>query len=284
MLTFLPAAVVAAGLLLCFLLRYLKPEFLFFPSLVGYAFPVLLLLGFVFVILYLIFLRWKVLLFVVCIAINYPNIVALLRGKGSPEPPKMEWVSADRFKVLTYNVRLFNYYGEIPGEKQQIKEQLLDYVKDQDADVVCFQEYYESKNSSFTLGRKLPQAGYRHHTKPASNKNFHYGNIIYSKFPIIREGSLQGLSRFDVVFADLLVHQDTLRVYNIHLESNRFDKTDRAFFEHLRASSQNNGKDVDYTRGAQRMLGKVKKATLRRSDQVRRLIRHVQDSLAPSRV
>ena len=40
---FLPAAVVAAGLLLCFGVRYIHPESLFFPSLCGLAFPILLL-------------------------------------------------------------------------------------------------------------------------------------------------------------------------------------------------------------------------------------------------
>lgn len=283
-LAFLPAALVATGLLCCFLARHVNPQILFFPSLAGFAFPVLLLLGMGFAILYLLFLKWKFVLFVTCVALNYPNIVALLRGKGAPEPAKSEWAEPGRFKVMSYNVRLFNFYGEIPGEKEHIKGQLLDYVKDQDADIVCFQEYYESKDGSFASSRTLRQAGYLHHTRPAANKNFYYGNIIYSKFPILREGSLQGMSTFDVVFADLLVNKDTLRVYDIHLESNRFDNTDKRFFETLRTASATPVKEMNYTHGARRMLGKLKKATVTRSEQVRQIILHARTTHAPSRI
>lgn len=283
-LAFLPAAVVAVGLLLCFGVRYIRPESLFFPSLCGLAFPILLLLGMGLTILYLTFFRWESLLFAFCVLLNYTNTVCLLRGKGRSEPPKSEWIAPDRFKVLTYNVRLFNFYGEIPGEKGSIKNQLLDYVKDQDADIVCLQEYYESKNGSFSLGTVLPEAGYRYRTEPASNRNFHYGNIIYSKYPILQQGSLEGMSTFDVVFADLLMGKDTLRFYNIHLESNRFDKTDRAFFEAVRAASSNPAKDRNYTHGAKRMLGKMRKATVTRSMQIRQIALHADTSHAPSRI
>lgn len=281
---FVPAMLVAIGLFLCFALRFIAPEKLFFPSLFGLAFPVLLLLGMGLTILYLIFLRWEVLVFALCVGLNYTNTVCLLRGKGMSEPPRSEWAAPDRFKLLTYNVRLFNFYGEIPGEKGAIKDELLDYIKDQDADIVCLQEYYESKDGSFSLGRVLPDAGYLYHTRAASNKNFYYGNIIYSKYPILNQGCLEGMSTFDVVFADLLMGKDTLRVYNIHLESNRFDKTDRAFFESVLAASSNPVKDKKYTHGAKRMLGKMRKATISRSEQIRQISLHTQISHAPSRI
>lgn len=281
---FIPAGLVAIGLLVCSLIRYINPETLFFPSLFGFAFPVLLLLAMGFTILYLIFLRWECLLFALCLILNYSNTTSLLRGKGKPEPPKSEWIAPGRFKIVSYNVRLFNFYGEIPGKKGEIKSQLLDYLIDEDADIVCLQEYYESKDNSFSSGGRFAKAGYRHHTKPAANKNFYYGNIIYSKYPILREGSLPGMSTFDVVFADLLINKDTLRVYNIHLESNRFDKTDLAFFEALRAASNtSSNKEQRYTDGAKRMLGKMKRATVSRSKQVRQIGLH-SDMNAPSRM
>ncbi|MCM1041228.1 MAG: endonuclease/exonuclease/phosphatase family protein [Bacteroides sp.] len=283
-LVFLPASIVAIGLILCFAVRYINPASLFFPSLFGLAFPVLLLLGIGLTILYLLFLRWEALLFAGCVLLNYTNTVSLLRGKRSPEPLKSEWMAPDRFKVMSYNVRLFNYYGEIPGEKGSIKSQLLDYVKDQDADIVCMQEYYESKNASFSLGSALPDAGYRHRTRPAANRNFYYGNIIYSKYPILNQGSIEGMNTFDVVFADILIAKDTLRIYNIHLESNRFDKSDLAFFESLRNSSANPSKERKYIDGSKRMLGKMKRATVTRSEQIRQISVHAQTSHAPSRI
>lgn len=281
---FIPAGLVALGLIVCSLIRYINPETLFFPSLFGFAFPVLLLLGMGFTILYLVFLRWETLLFAVCLTINYSNTIVLLRGKGKPEPPKSEWSAPGRFKMVSYNVRLFNFYGEIPGKKGEIKTQLIDYLIDEDADIICLQEYYESKDNSFLSGNALLKAGYRYHTQPAANKNFYYGNIIYSRYPILRQGTLPGMSSFDVVFADLLIVKDTLRVYNIHLESNRFDKTDLAFFDALRAASNaSSNKEQRYTDGARRMLGKMKRATVERSRQVRQITLH-SGMDAPSRI
>ncbi len=280
----LPTAVVVAGLSLSFATRYIQPSILFFPSLAGLGFWVWLLLGGILVVLYVLLLRKRSVLLLICLLLNYNNIVACFRGKGAPEPPVRDWMAPDRFKVLSYNVRLFDFYGELSeqGVKggQSIKKQLLDYVKDQDADFVCLQEYYESKDPSFSVSPFLRSAGYRHATEPAANRNFHYGNVIYSKFPILREGSVSDLSRFDVVFADLLIDRDTLRIYNIHLESNRFDQTDKAFVEALTAS----GNEKNYLNGSRRLLGKMKRATLRRCEQIQKILLHAQQPDAPSRI
>lgn len=285
MLGLLPAAVVAAGLLLCFAARFTNPAILFFPALAGLGFSLWLLAGCIMVVIYVLLLRKRALLLLICILLNYNNITASIRGKGKPEPAVRDWVTPDRFKLLSYNVRLFDFYGEIAGQdpygQQSIKQQLLAYVKDQDADIVCLQEYYESKDRSFSVTPFLRNAGYRHITEPAANRNFHYGNVIYSKYPILQQGKVSDLSRFDVVFADLLIGKDTLRIYNIHLESNRFDQTDKAFVETLTASS-GNGKH--YLNGSRRLLGKMKRATLRRNEQVQKILIHAQTPGTPSRV
>ncbi len=282
----LPAVVVATGLSLSFAARFTNPSTLFFPSLAGLSFLVWLSLGSILVILYVLLLRKRSILLLICILLNYNNITASLRGKGHPEPPVRNWMGPDRFKLLSYNVRLFDFYGEISGkdsrERQSIKQQLLAYIKDQDADIVCLQEYYESKDHSFSVTPFLLEADYRYFTDPAANRNFRYGNVIYTKFPILRQGTVADLSRFDVVFADLLIGKDTLRIYNIHLESNRFDQTDKAFVEALTAASSGNEKN--YLHGSRRLLGKMKRATSRRSEQVRKILHHAQISDAPLRI
>lgn len=283
----LPAVVVATGLSLSFAARFTNPSALFFPALAGLSFPVWLLLGGILVILYVLLLRKRSVLLLICIILNYSNIEASLRGQGKPEPPVRNWMAADRFKLLSYNVRLFDFYGEISGnnnrERQSIKQQLLAYIKDQDADIVCLQEYYESKDHSFSVTPFLRGADYRYFTDPAANRNFRYGNVIYAKFPLLRQGSVADLSRFDVVFADLLLGKDTLRIYNIHLESNRFDQTDKAFVEALTAAASS-GNEKNYLHGSRRLLGKMKRATSRRSAQVQKILHHAQTSGAPSRI
>lgn len=45
--------------------------------------------------------------------------------------------------------------------------------------------------------------------------------VIYSKYPILRQGSVEfGTKTNSCVYADVKVNKDTIRVYNIHLQSN----------------------------------------------------------------
>ena len=43
-------------------------------------------------------------------------------------------------KIMSYNVRLFDLYNWTKNEKT--RDQILTFLKEEDADVICFQEYY----------------------------------------------------------------------------------------------------------------------------------------------
>ena len=56
----------------------------------------------------------------------------------------------------------------------------------------------------------------------------------YSKYPIIKKGtvSISGENINNVcIFSDIVILEDTVRVYNIHLASNTFDNKDYQFIE-----------------------------------------------------
>ena len=109
---------------------------------------------------------------------------------------------------------------------------------------------------------------------------FLYGNRIYSKYPILRQGDIPGLSRFDAVYADILIEGDTLRVYNLHLASNRFDRADQEFFSSLASPLEN---AENYKKGAARMMKKLKEATKKRLGQIRQVMLSAEEESAPSR-
>ena len=44
-------------------------------------------------------------------------------------------------KVMSYNVRLFNKWEWIKDNK--IKEKSIDFINNQDLDIICIQEYYD---------------------------------------------------------------------------------------------------------------------------------------------
>lgn len=128
--------------------------------------------------------------------------------------PKI-YAGTDGIKVFSFNTRGFNRLGIIRDEK--IGEKIVQLVKDQDPDIVCFQEFdYTKSNGDF-----FSQYPYKY-------VDFIYGNYsrhkviqaIYSKYPIVGKGSLEfPETANNGIYADLLYQKDTIRVYNLHLQS-----------------------------------------------------------------
>ena len=280
-LVFLPAALAGIGLVLSFLACRINPDIIFFPALFGLAFPLLFLAGFLLFLFNLALLRKRCLFFLACLLLNYGNLQNTLQVKGSPEPSPESGKFPGDIKLMTYNVRLFDFYRTADPEEGKIKNEILAFIQEQKPDIICFQEYYESKGKGFDITSVLREAGYRNSTNPElSGRGFLYGNRIYSRFPIIQEGSVADMSRFDAVYADLQIGKDTLRVYNLHLASNRFDKTDQEFVSSISSPLADAS---HYKKGATRMLKKMKAAVRQRNQQLQNVILHAESLDAPRR-
>ena len=282
LLVFLPAALVGVGLILSFLACHLKPATFFVPSLFGLAFPVLFLVGTILFLFNLCLLRKRSLFFLACLLLNWNNFQNIVQFKGEREPSTREWKKEGRIKLMSYNVQMFDFYQIADKRPGKIKDEIMAFVNQQEPDILCFQEYYESKGKGFDITSVLRRAGYLYSTNPelSSGRGFLYGNRIYSKYPILREGSVPDLSRFDAVYADLKIGKDTLRGYNLHLQSNRFDRTDQEFFSSLASPVA----DAEhYKQGASRMLQKMKEATRQRFYQIQQVMLSSEGDRVPSR-
>ncbi|MEG2666242.1 MAG: hypothetical protein RSA02_04415, partial [Bacteroidales bacterium] len=209
---FLVAAFIPLGLLGSFLCSFIKPSILWIPGIFGLAFPLLVVGALVFGLIYLFFLRRRCLIFFFAILLNVGNISHFIHF--APKANLEEREQQNSLKILSYNVCLLDYYQYINPVRGKTKNDILNFLSEQNSDIICLQEYYESKDLRFLVSPILKKNGYIYHTQAEANKKFYYGNIIFSKYPIIKEGSLEGLSKFDIVFADLLIQNDTLRVYN----------------------------------------------------------------------
>lgn len=282
LLVFLPAALVGIGLLLAFLCGYLNPATFFFPALFGLAFPFIFILGIILFIFNVCLLRKRSLFFLVCLLLNWNNVQNIIQFKGELGHSSKGKDKAGQVKLMTYNVRMFDFYNLADKRPGEIKDEIMDFVARQAPDILCFQEYYESKGKGFDITSVLRQAGYAYSTNPSlsAGGGFLYGNRIYSKYPILRQGDIPGLSRFDAVYADILIEGDTLRVYNLHLASNRFDRADQEFFSSLASPLEN---AENYKKGAARMMKKLKEATKKRFGQIRQVMLSAEEESAPSR-
>lgn len=117
-------------------------------------------------------------------------------------------------KIMNYNVRLFNLYDWIPEKGLEFKIQ--DFIKEEAPDIVCIQEYHPHKNLNFSF--------FKYKYEKLSGKKVQYGQAIFSQFPIINKGSVEFPNTSNnAIYADIVKGNDTLRIYNIHLESMHID-------------------------------------------------------------
>ena len=81
---------------------------------------------------------------------------------------------------------------------------------------------------------------YSHIKLLGKGKNKYYGIATYTKYPIIKKGEIihPGSASLSI-FTDILVAEDTFRIFNSHLQSFRLKRMERSFLEELYASEDN---------------------------------------------
>lgn len=188
-----------------YILPFLAPKA--FPILAVFTLfmPVVLGLNILFVLYWLLRRKSHFLLSGVLLLVGIPFFNSFYRFKKIEEPTaEREW------SLLSYNVRLFNHFNWI--KDIQVSEPMQQLFTDLNPDIICIQEYTPKHNIQF---KSYPFQ----HIVMGGNK-IKTGHAIFSKFPIIQKGTVK-LSDHNTesIFVDLKIHDDTVRVYNIHLQS-----------------------------------------------------------------
>jgi endonuclease/exonuclease/phosphatase family metal-dependent hydrolase len=125
----------------------------------------------------------------------------------------------------------------------------------------------------------IQPARFKHveHTATVKEVN-HWGIATLSRFPIVQRGIIPFKDTTDniSIFTDVRMYGDTIRVYNLHLESIRFRKKD---YEALKTFTGNEDKtDLD---GPQRIIERMRRAFIRRARQTDEIRKHIESSPHP---
>ena len=178
-------------------------------------------------------------------------------------------------KLLSYNVRLFGLYDDSSTET---RDKIFQFIREENPDIAFFQEYYrQDKPTQFetfdSLSSILSIKDY--HERSAHNNNGHrnFGIAIFTKYPMIARGDVifenQGLLDFNFcIFADIVAHQDTFRVYNVHLQS-------------IRLTEPGNKTNEGVVSNVKIGIKKMSEAYKKRADQARKVIEHMKSSPYP---
>ena len=144
----------------------------------------------------------------------FPSVVLLIGflcfGTIYEFGPTAEVVSKPTsLSVMTYNVRDFNEQGIFKPE--DAGDRIVALIEENNPDILCFQEYSRRRTKGF---KDYP---YQYITPGNSGKS---AQAIFSKYPIVDTGAVPfPNSANNTIYADIRFDQDTLRVYNVHLQS-----------------------------------------------------------------
>ena len=192
-------------------------------SVLGLTFPVFLLLNLLFLLFWVVF-KWRRLWIpIVGYLLAYPPIATYL-----PLNPRQE-VPEGCIKVLTYNVCAYggNYKYEDAFER------IIDYLKEQDADIVCLQEDVDTwRRYAFLRFEKIYP--YNDTTVICNTSESLNGVGIHSRYPILRKERIDYPSSANGSVAYYLLRgKDTLLVVNNHLESTHLTAEDRTRYKDM---------------------------------------------------
>lgn len=193
-------------MLVSFILPYLPPSRFPTLSLLSLGVPLLIIINIVFAAYWLIQLNRRFLISLTVLGISYFYFNVFYEVSKQIDPARFE----NTISVLSYNVRLFNAYEEeFHGDVPAMMAAVLNEKK---PDVLCIQEYYIPNSIDFS--------DYPHRYIHFINKKTRLGHAIFSKYPLINTGAFDFSDSFNnTLYADVVKDKDTLRVYNLHLQS-----------------------------------------------------------------
>ena len=270
------------GLFLAYLTPFVHPSSFRILPFFGLAYPVIILLS-LFLLIGWSLARSKYALFILLAIVIGGKLHFRLWASGSdtavPNDPEKVW------KVMSYNVRLFDLYNWYENKETNKRLEIFKYLKENNPDVLCFQEFYQQDHPSEfpTRDSLIPYLGMKDYHERYSYKLYgrqNFGISMFSKYPMIAKGEVT-FQYDDVdsdnycIYADIVKGKDTLRVYNIHLQSIKFRKDDYAAFE----------ADENYVAPKQSawkaLYEKLRIAYPRRADQAKRVMKHANSSPYP---
>ncbi len=268
------------ALILCYFIPFVHPSYIWIFPLFGLAYPIILLFCCVIALYWIVRKSWFSILMLIIIGAGYPYITRLyvFGNKEIGEKTEVE-TNENKFTVFSNNVQIFDLYNEDDSNQKFInRDSILAYANHEKPDVVCLQEFYSKDkpttfltNSLFKEELKMPYSHNRFIYKPVGRQ--HFGVVMYSKYPMISKGDVifetENERNYNFcIYADIVKAKDTIRVYNVHLQSFRISAIA------VEENTTTKGK-------IQKMLEKFKLAYPKRADQANRILDHIQTSPHP---
>jgi len=198
-------SLIAALLLLSYLLPYIQPKHFAYLSVLSLGVPILIILNVLFVLFWFLKSKKQLIVSLFVLIIGYSFVFSLYKFSSSNNV-----IDENNITIMNYNVRLFNLYNWI--SENDVEAKIVSFINEEQPDIICFQEYFPHDNVDLSF--------YKYKYEELSGKSVKNGQAIFSKYPIIKSGSINfPNTENNAIYADVVKGTDTIRVYNVHLQS-----------------------------------------------------------------
>jgi endonuclease/exonuclease/phosphatase family metal-dependent hydrolase len=270
---------VAVLLLLSYTAPFINPSTLLFPAFLGLAYPYLLLINLVFLAYWIIRFRKELLISLIVILIGWGHLMNFLPLNFSGEKNPVASETETTVSFMSYNVRLFDQYKW--SKEKNPGTGIFALIDEHDPDILCLQEFYTRNR----MGQR--EADIRRSLKKYPYYSVYYtvqsgpssgvGIATFSKYPIIKTSRIPfDNSVNQAVYTDIRAGKDTLRVFNIHLQSIRFGQRNYSFLDTLSLKYSNRQLEEVKDIGL-----RLKDAFVRRADQSKIIHNYIAESPHP---
>jgi endonuclease/exonuclease/phosphatase family metal-dependent hydrolase len=192
--------------------------------------------------------------------------------------------NAGAMRIMTWNVEHFDILEH--KTHPETKQRMMDLIKEYQPDIACFQEMVGADSIAKAINYIpdiLQQTGfekyhYSWNPKLDFDANHHFGIILFSKYPIINKQTISfPPNDYNSIFqyADIVKENDTIRVFNIHLQSLKFSN------DNLKYIDNPSIKDAEAVKESKSIISKLKKGFVKRGLQADRIHDEISKSPYP---
>jgi len=252
------------------------PPYAFWPAgFVAFSLPGALVLNVLFLLYWVLRGAWYAVLPLAVVVLGWNYYDRLL---GINLVQHLAPAEAKTLHVLSFNVHMFRAYKD--DKDRQASEEMIDWIARHPADVYCLQEFYNDRESG--VFNAISKIGVRYEKErffsvAGVRDERETGIAIFSKYPIVDRGVIDFGMRSPnrVIWVDLNVTGDTVRVYASHLQSMSIKARD------IENTYTALGNQAEMEREGRNLARRLRKGFIARSRQVEVLENHYTRSPYP---
>ncbi len=264
-------------MLLSYLSIFISPEKIWLLAFFGLAYPFLLIVNSLFIIFWIYKKRKLFIISLIAILLGWNYLATYIQIPLKKQNKDTE-ISKNGFNILSFNVRLFDLYNW--SETENTLPEIFEFINTQEFDFMCFQEFFTQNSgelSENSIMNNIKNKYFTHIDYAIENINYNYGIATFSKHPIVNRGVINfSNSSNSSIYTDVVINKDTIRIFNNHLQSIRFNKNNYSFITNSKVL-----KDEERLKEIKDISFRLRDAFIKRASQANIISKHIQNSPYP---